>query len=280
MNERENFKRRVAGGKMKRISILGSGWLGRPLAAHLQSLGYQVRVSTTRASRYSELVAGGLDADVIDITRPDEDLTTFLEADLLICAITSKDQAGFSRLVRAVEASTVRQVLFISSTSVYPDHAGIVREGDGKESESSPLYRIEKLFQASEVFATTVLRFGGLFGPGRHPGLFFRRGGVVLDPDAPVNLIHLEDCIGIINAIIRTGAWGEVFNACAETHPTKREFYSHATRLAEMECPGFRVTEKQDYKVIDSRKLRTRLGYELIHPDLMVSIQTSCSHSQ
>jgi len=257
---------------MSRISILGSGWLGRPLATHLQSLGYRVRVSTTRASRLPELVAGGLAAEVIDITCPDEDFSTFLEADVLICAITSKDQAGFTRLVKAVEASTVRQVLFISSTSVYPDQAGMVREGDGKESESSPLYRIEKLFQSSVVFATTVLRFGGLFGPGRHPGLFFRRGGVVLDPDAPVNLIHLDDCIGVISAIIRIGAWGEVFNACAETHPTKREFYSHATRLAGMDCPGFRATEEQQYKVVDNRKLHTRLGYEFIHANLMVSI--------
>jgi nucleoside-diphosphate-sugar epimerase len=265
---------------MNRISIVGSGWLGRPLAVHLQSLGYQVRVSTTRASRLPELVAGGLDPEVIDITCPDEDFSTFLEADVLICAITSKDQSAFMRLVRAVEASTVRQVLFISSTSVYPDLAGIVREGDGKESESNPLFRIEKLFQASEVFTTTVLRFGGLFGPGRHPGLFFRRGGVVLDPNAPVNLIHLDDCIGIISAIIRTGAWGEVFNACAETHPTKREFYSHATRLAGMDCPGFRVTEKQDYKVINNRKLRTMLGYGFIHPDLIASIQNSSSNSQ
>jgi hypothetical protein len=39
-----------------------------------------------------------------------------------------------------------------------------------------------------------------------------------------------------------------------------------------MDCPGFRVTEKQDYKVIDNRKLRTTLGYEFIHPDLMVSV--------
>jgi nucleoside-diphosphate-sugar epimerase len=174
-------------------------------------------------------------------------------------------------LVERLESSPVRNVLFISSTSVYPDDAGRVSEGDGKESRSSPLYRIEKLLQAGRTFETTVLRFGGLFGPGRHPGRFFRRGGVVLDPDAPVNLIHLDDCIGIIEMIIDRGAWGEVFNACADTHPTKSEFYTRATREAGMERPGFSATGEDRYKIVENRKVREKLAYDFVYPDLMTA---------
>lgn len=254
-----------------RISVLGSGWLGLPLAKHLLSIGCEVRVSTTRETRCAELRAEGLDAYRVDIASLESGSDDFFEADTLISAITSKDESAFSELTKRLEVSPVRHVLFVSSTSVYPDDADRVSEGDGRETEASPLRRIEKKLQTGRTFDTTLLRFGGLFGPGRHPGRFFRRGGIVLDPDAPVNLIHLDDCIGIIEAIIRQEAWGETFNACADTHPTKSEFYSRATREAGMECPGFSATSANRYKVVDNRKIREKLGYTFVHPDLMTA---------
>lgn len=256
---------------MDRISILGSGWLGQPLALQLQARGYSLRVSTTRQVRVDALTSAGLDAMIIDIARLDGAIAAFLDADLLICNITSKDLHGFASLVRALEESPVRNLLFVSSTSVYPNDAGRVREGDGKEAGDSPLLQIEQLLQASNRFRTTVVRFGGLFGPGRHPGRFFRRGGVTLDPDAPVNLIHLDDCIGIIQAIIAQQAWGHVFNCCAPSHPSKREFYTRATQLADAPCPNFAATASVNYKVVDSLQVQQVLGYRFRHPDLLTT---------
>jgi hypothetical protein len=47
----------------------------------------------------------------------------------------------------------------------------------------------------------------------------------VQQPYAPVNLIHRDDCIGIINAIIEQNVWAEVFNGCADTHPFKADIH-------------------------------------------------------
>jgi hypothetical protein len=42
------------------------------------------------------------------------------------------------------------------------------------------------------------------------------------NPDAPINLIHQTDCIGIILKIIEKNSWGETYNAAAQcTLPAK-----------------------------------------------------------
>jgi len=108
-----------------------------------------------------------------------------------------------------------------------------------------------------------------LIGGSRHPGRFFRGGKTVKNPDANVNLIHLDDCINILDRIVANDLWGEVFNACADTHPSKREFYSHAARVMGAPLPDFEDSDERSFKIIDNRKLKRVLDYEFLHPDLM-----------
>jgi nucleoside-diphosphate-sugar epimerase len=131
------------------------------------------------------------------------------------------------------------------------------------------LYQIEQSFQKSPDFDSTILRLSGLIGYQRHPGRFFSHNKPVLNPDAPVNLIHRDDCIGLITAIIIKGAWGEVFNGCADTHPNKRDFYSHARQLVNQPPPLFAKTTEKQYKIVSNDKIKVQLGYEFLYPDLM-----------
>ena len=87
--------------------------------------------------------------------------------------------------------------------------------------------------------------------------------------DAPVNLIHLDDCLGIIDAILQQQAWGETFNGCADTHPSKREFYSYARKLMGLPAPEFDTETEVKYKIISNQKIKTKLNYTFQHPDLM-----------
>ena len=43
----------------------------------------------------------------------------------------------------------------------------------------------------------------------------------VPEGNAPVNLVHLDDCIGVIEALIQQAAWGKLYNVCADDHPRK-----------------------------------------------------------
>ena len=254
---------------IKTISILGSGWLGLPLAEHYSDLGYQVKASTKSNSRLQQLASTGAEPYIVDIDSLDSDIATFLQAKLLIINITSKNLDSFALLISKIEESSIEKVLFVSSTSVYDNLNKVICENDGAELVASPLFQIEQLFRHNSHFLTTVVRFSGLIAYGRHPGRFFRQGKVVAQADAPVNLIHRDDCIGIISEVIRQGAWDEVFNGCADTHPSKRKFYSHARKLLNLPAPEFSTEEKKAFKIISNAKVKQVLNYQFLYPDVM-----------
>jgi hypothetical protein len=159
--------------------------------------------------------------------------------------------------------------LFVSSTSVYKNLQKVVTEDEGAENDQSVLFQIERLFLDNIDFVCSVVRLSGLTGGNRHPGNFFRTGKVVAQPDAPVNLIHREDCLGIILAIIEQAAWGETFNACADSHPSKREFYTYTRKLLNQPAPEFLVNSENAYKIVSNHKVKQILGYQFVHADLM-----------
>ena len=249
------------------ISIMGSGWLGLPLARDLADRGYPVKLSTTTPARLEALHGPGVEPFLVDTRQPDDRLATFVDSEVLVINITSKDIDAFARLVDALENSAVRHVLFISSTSVYPDCDCEVAEDDGREDTAHPLYRIERLFAEASGFDSTVLRFSGLVGYSRHPGRFFASGRAVPNPRGFVNLIHRDDCINLIRAIIEQSAWGRVFNGCADEHPRRHEFYSHSARLAGLPEPA--AGDGDRYKIISNTRIKRELGYRFVHPDPM-----------
>ena len=251
------------------ISILGSGWLGLPLAKHLAKQGHTVNLSTRDTTKFPTLQRVGATPCLFDIEQITPDMIGFLQANLLIINITSKSQTGFQNLIERIVQSPIKHLIFISSTSVYQNNNMLVTEAEGAESSASALYQIEQCFQQCSHFDTTILRLSGLIGYQRHPGRFFTKGKTVPNPDAPVNLIHRDDCIGMIVAIIEQGAWGEVFNGCADSHPTKRDFYRYASKLLNQAPPAFADSTQNQYKMVSNDKIKTQLGYQLIYPDLM-----------
>ena len=253
----------------KTISILGSGWLGLPLAARFVALGYRVRASSRSAERLAAIEAIPAEAFRVEVAETMVMPAAFLESDTLVVNMTGKDVDAFRALVGDIERSTVRQVIFVSSTSVYANENRSVSEDDGLEIPDHPLRQIETLFIENPAFETTIVRFGGLIGYSRHPGRFFRGDKTVRYPDTGVNLIHRDDCIGILERIVENGVWGETFNCCADTHPSKREFYTQAAALLGERQPRFDDSGEQPYKLIRNDRVKQILGYRFRHPDLM-----------
>ena len=250
------------------ISILGSGWLARPLARHLRTH-YSVRLSSRDPNKCARLTAEGLPTYCIDITQVSAELSHFLQADSLIIAISRQPLAVMSQLRYQLEQSPITQVLFISSTSVYQNLNREVNEDEGAEDPNNTLYQSEQLLQASPHYQTTVLRLAGLIGPQRHPGRFFTADKPVQHAQAPVNLIHRHDCVGLINAILQQQAWGEVFNGCADTHPSKQRFYHAACQQIDRPQPVFIHTEQSPFKVVSNHKAKQQLSYRYQYSDLM-----------
>lgn len=251
----------------QRISILGCGWLGLALASELIDKGYEVFGSTTSSFKITQLAEKGIKPFLIDLGNTDVELMDFLHSEVLIIAITSKSIEDIENLIKHIVASEVQKVLFISSTSVYPFTNGIVTE----ETVPSkvPLSEIEKLFITNTSFKSTIIRFGGLFGYDRIPGRFFNPNKPIENPEGYVNLIHRDDCIEIMEQIILKDLWNEVLNACADTHPKRREFYLQEIQKTGKSEAVFNENSKNEFKIINSQKLKTLLNYEFKHADLM-----------
>lgn len=251
---------------MQTISILGCGWLGKPLAISLISKGFTVKGSTTSDEKLEIFASEKIIPFLVDISQ--ETISDdFLKTDILIIAITSKNEADFKRLISKIEKSNIQKVIFISSTSVYPSLNKVMAEND--ETLEHPLAIIENIFRENQHFKTTIIRFSGLFGNERHPANWFQNGRKISQPNGFVNMIHLSDCIAIIEKIIAQNCFGETFNACSNHHPTRKDFYENARKSKNFEPPIFEENETLNWKIISSEKLQKTLNYQFLVDNLL-----------
>ncbi|MFH4965777.1 NAD(P)-binding domain-containing protein [Gaetbulibacter sp. M235] len=251
----------------QRISILGCGWLGMALALELIKKGHRINGSTTSQNRLSKLESNGIKPFVIDIGNKNIDISDFLFSDVLVIAIPSKNIEDFKNLISKIEKSEIRKIVFISSTSVYPDTNGIVTKET--PTKNTHLSDIERLFKSNAFFKTTIIRFGGLFGYDRQPGNFIKPGNKLNNPKGYINLIHRDDCIRIIEQIIMKDIWNEILNACSDSHPMRMEFYLKEFKKLGRTDITFDEQSDNSYKIVSSQKLKDLLNYEFEYNNLM-----------
>lgn len=261
---------------MKQISILGCGWLGLPLAKQLIQNGFLVKGSTTSVYKLQLLESAGIIPYQIELSSEEIEgpIADFLDkSEILIIDIPPKLRgiekdnfvAKIQLLLPAIEKSSGLKVVFVSSTSVYADTNKILTEDSitFPETESGrQLLTSELLLKNSASFKTTVVRFGGLIGENRHPIRFLAGKKNIENPDAPINLIHLKDCIGIIVSIIEKDCWEETFNAVTPFHPSRKEYYTEKAFEMNLDLPEFNVDSISSGKTISSDKILNVLQYK------------------
>ncbi|MGJ8663971.1 MAG: NAD(P)-binding domain-containing protein [Marinicella sp.] len=256
-----------------KIGIIGSGWLAQPLAWQLQKKGHIVMLTTTNSAKLAELKVNGLNAMPYSLGDQLADPNLLFDVDVLIIAITSKNIDSYDVLIDQLKEQKCQHVIYISATSVYQNDGTQHDEESLRLNLSHPLLKIENIIKTH--LSASIIRFAGLIGPKRHPGYFFNNGKLLKNPDAPVNLIHLDDCIGLINAVIDNDAWGQTFNGCADTHPSKIEYYSAMSKQINQVTPTIETNGEGDFKLVDNTKAKSVLNYKFIHPDL---IKIGCTY--
>ena len=253
------------------VSILGCGWFGRALATALIAKDVTVKGSTTNSEKLQELATLGLKPYLINFPEERGNDSGFFDCDTMVVSIPPKFRKGeaeafipkIESIINAISRYGIKQVIYTSSTGVYGDHQGIVNELNEPTPEDESgmlLLQAEQAFQNQAGFATTVIRFAGLVGPGRHPGRFFAGKKAVSNGLSPVNMVHLDDAIGIAVAVIEKAAWRQVFNACAPSHPTRAQFYTRFSRELNLPLPEFE-DGAPNLKTIESVNVPSILGY-------------------
>ena len=255
-----------------RISILGCGWLGLPLAQALAEDGHEVRGSTTTHSKLDAIRAAGAQAHLVRLSpEPAGDTEGFFDAEMLVVTLppSGDDEAYLQRLASVIAAGRkagTQHFIFTSSTSAYAARGEVVDETDATPPASDRgqrMRRAEALFLTPPIEAV-IVRLGGLFGPDREPGRFLAGKTGVTGPDQPVNLVHRDDVIGVIRELIAQEVRRGVFNVVADEHPSRRDFYTARAEALGLAPPAFSEAPASG-KTVSNQKVKDVLGYTFRH---------------
>lgn len=242
---------------MSKIGLIGCGWLGRPLAKALNKE-HKVECFSRKEQKNSDLTY---------ILNP-KDGHPFWENEIFIIAISTRDDYLNTLAEIAQKCSPSASLILMSSTSVYKEFEGDVDETAGI-TQTSIQVQAEALMRTLRE-KVLILRLGGLMGDDRIAG---RWKSVSSFTDGPVNYIHQDDVIAIVQKMIGKNITEGIYNLVAPRHPLRSEVHqknSEAFGFAlgsfTQETPVGRF-EGMRKRVVSSAKLIQELDYTFIHPD-------------
>lgn len=264
------------------VSIIGCGWLGLPLAEILARQGCRVKGSTTTLEKIPVLKKAGIFSFVLQVNSSvkGEGVKDFFDTDVVVITLPFRrsftDPHDYRKQVDAVlaQCKNVPFLIFTSSTSVYPDNIETASEDldfTPDNERSKVLRQVEKHITARKGI---VVRFSGLYGGSRKIGNFLAAKKELSGGESPVNLIHQDDAVGILQKVIeqREKLAGEVFNGCSNAHPTRRELYTAAAKKMNLAPPQFIEEKNPVKKIVVNEKVKKILGYKFLHPDPMKDV--------
>jgi nucleoside-diphosphate-sugar epimerase len=264
--------------------IVGCGYLGRRVAARWREQGARVFATTRSPQKAEELARLGLEPIVCDVLDR-ESLHGLPQADVVLYCIGHDRSSG--RPMRETYVQGLENVLgvqppagrliYVSSTSVYGQCQG---EEVDETARTEPMDESGRVvLDAEQVLrrmnpAAIILRFAGIYGPGR---LLRRqtieRGEPILgDPDRWLNLIHVEDGVAAVLAAQERGRLGATYNVADDRPVRRREFYTALARLIGAPTPRFvapgspLANHERSNRRIVNRRLREVLRVQLTFP--------------
>ena len=310
---------RVTETRRGRYLIVGCGYIGQRVALRLQAAGQDV-VGTYRSERRRrEIAEQGVECrhlDIGELRQLDELFEKAWDGVLYAVApgregsataafrdgpleVLKRHAETTDRRRRGQRAETVTFVL-LSSTGVYGVSDGSWLD---EESECQPTSeRYEALREGERAVLSgvdglqgSVLRLGGLYGPGRSPTDWVQDGGFrerlrSRPAGAYMNWIHADDAARAAEAVLLRGRGGRVYSG-VDGHPVTREqFFREAARLAGVELgatwPPARSQEQADTgkprgesedrgKRLSNTRLLSELAVELEYPDYRAGLAAS-----
>ncbi len=193
---------------MAHVLIAGAGYVGLALAEILVAAGHRV----TGLKRTPPVADHGLRWLAADVTRPETLAALPGDLDAVVCALAPSGRGeaayreiyleGTGNLLAAMPRRGL-PLLLVSSTGVYGQDGGEWVDEDTPPAPVTPSGRI--LLEAEDrVLAArpdaTIVRFSGIYGPGRTWLIDRVRSGqpMQVDPPSYTNRIHRDDCARVL----------------------------------------------------------------------------------
>jgi hypothetical protein len=222
-----------------KISVIGLGWYGEPLALHLLRLGHSLSGTTQTPSKKERLSARGIKVEVL--THPNRPSDELLNSDVIVLNIPPFPEAlSWFKTWNWQKA----WVLLISSTSVIT------------QPENALLLAEQEEWIQNQFENWTILRFGGLLGPLRHPGKYLSGKKNLPGRLKPVNLLHLDDGIGVTVSVIENDLKKKIYSIVSDSHPTREDFYTSYCRRQGLPLPEFDPLDTDSGPIVSNEEMK------------------------
>lgn len=245
-----------------KITLIGCGWLGLPLAIELLKEEYTVFGSTTSEEKRSTLEHLGIQSFLYDGNIHSSIPENCVDAHICIINFPSSKSKNYSMQIQKLlqSFSSSCKIIFTSSTGVYEDSVGEITETAACKLEH-PVYLAEGIIRANNK-ENTILRLAGLIGENRHP-VKFLSNKILPDGNVPVNIVHQKDVIRAILSVINQNAWGKTYTICNPEHPSKSEYYCKAARTFNLEEPKYLPSESNG-KIVSGALFQKELSFNYL----------------
>lgn len=269
-----------------RVLIAGCGYVGSALARHLVDEGHEV----FGLRRRPEGLPAGVRGVAADLRDPASLAAAPAGCDVVVYAASAdrRDEAAYraayvdgirhlrARLEVADGPGAPRRWLYVSSTGVYGQSEG---EWVDESSPTEPGDFTGRLLLEGEAVASaaagrvSVVRFGGIYGPGR-TGLLQRvaRGEATFAPGPPryTNRIHRDDCAGVLRHLMTVAEPPPVVAGVDADPAPQREVLEWIARRLGAPPPRAAEPGPASRRARANRRVRNRLllstGYRFRYP--------------
>ncbi len=276
-----------------KVTIIGAGWLGAPLLKSLTSQKINA-IGTKRSKKGAiELQKAGL--KVVDYRADKGEITAskgrelFQDRYIIITLPPSGDysEGGYLQALqncaRFAKQFKAKRVIFTSSISVYGEASGLINEAlppMPKRKNGIEISTFEAWLRTQFQFPHTILRLGGLIGHGRHPIFSLSGKQEVKSPHNMINLLHIRDLIGAIEALLNyyqeksvdlkeEFKESEIYNLVTPVHLTRKSYYEEMAKRFELPPPQFAAAKPELKRIIDGSKISEVTGFTYRELDLI-----------
>lgn len=259
-----------------KLLILGLGYTGRVVAAHMRGLGWEVR-GTSRSAESGLLLLPGSDISA----------TLDWASHILISAAPNASGDPFLAVLEAqILAAGPKWLGYLSTTGVYGDHGGAWVD------ETTPLtpattrghHRVAAEKQWMGLHSTHglpvhIFRLAGIYGPNRGPFTKVRNGTArrIIKEGQVFSRIHVEDIAQTIAASIAQPNPGQIYNVCDNDPAPPQDVIGHAAELLGLPLPPALDFETADLspmarsfyaesKKVSNARIKAELGVQLCYP--------------
>jgi nucleoside-diphosphate-sugar epimerase len=284
--------------------IIGCGYLGQRLGARLHQHGERVLGTVRSTGRADVIAALGIEAVIADVLVP-ESLSRLPEVERVFYCVGFDRATGAS--MRTVYVDGLQHVLDALPRSVsrfvYAGSTGVYGQTDGEwvdeTSPTCPQHESGRVCLAAEELvlnwantndhsaSAIILRFAGLYGPGRivRRSILERGEPIPGDPQKYLNLIHIDDAAQAASAALATGKGEPIYVVSDDRPVTRQEYYSRMATLLDTPDPRFEppmsgspdAARDATNKRIANDRIKSGLGIALIYPDITTGLSSCLS---